>query len=70
MKTDPALWARLEQLSFDPRDVPFGFVRRLARDNGWSTSFAGRVLAEYRKFAYLAIVCGREVTPSDEVDQA
>jgi hypothetical protein len=67
---NPALWDRLQQFNFDGEDVPFGFVRRLARDNRWSQDFAARVVEEYRKFAYLAVTAGHEVTPSDEVDQA
>lgn len=70
MKTDPALWARIEGLAFDALDAAFPFSARLARDNGWTHEFAEAVIAEYKRFAYLARVTGREVTPSDEVDQA
>ncbi|NNU16907.1 hypothetical protein HK107_11315 [Parvularcula sp. ZS-1/3] len=56
--------------SIEAADAAFPLSARLARDNGWSLPFAERVLEEYRRFAYLAVVCGREVTPSDEVDQA
>ena len=70
MKTDPDLWQRLEHMSFDEQGAPLSAARRLARENGWSPAFADRVMAEYRRFAYLAVVAGHEVTPSDEVDQA
>ncbi len=46
------------------------FSQRLARDNGWSRHYASRVIAEYKKFCYLAMTVGHSVTPSDEVDQA
>ncbi|MCI5045012.1 MAG: hypothetical protein MRY72_09970 [Aquisalinus sp.] len=69
MKTNPELWNKLNTLPFEQDAVPFGFAKRLARDNGWSQDFASRVIEEYRKFAYLAVVTDHEVTPSDEVDQ-
>ncbi|WP_306250018.1 hypothetical protein [Parvularcula sp. IMCC14364] len=69
MQTNPELWKTLSALPFEQNAVPFGFAGRLARDNGWSGDFAERVINEYRKFAYLAMVAGHEVTPSDEVDQ-
>jgi uncharacterized protein (TIGR04222 family) len=43
---------------------------RLARENGWELAFARRVVDEYKRFVYLAMTAGHEVTPSDEVDQA
>ncbi len=46
------------------------FLRRLARENRWSLSYAQRVIEEYRRFMFLAIVAGHPVTPSEEVDQA
>ena len=33
-------------------------------------SFTARVISEYRRFLYLAIVAGHQVSPSDDVDQA
>ena len=69
-KTDPTLWRRLDALSLDMAEASLPFSARLARENGWSQTFAERVAAEYKRFAYLARVCGGDVTPSDEVDQA
>ena len=46
------------------------FVARLAHENGWSRSHADRVVAEYRRFLFLAVAAGHEVSPSDAVDQA
>lgn len=70
-KTDlEAIWKRVSAVDFDESHAAFPFVSRLARDNNWSESYAVRVLHEYRRFACLAMVGGREVTPSDEVDQA
>ena len=41
----------------------------MARDNQWSPAFAARVIDEYRRFVFLAMVAGHPVTPSDQVDQ-
>jgi hypothetical protein len=62
-------WHRLLALDFDVADAALSFSRRLARDNGWPDSFAGRAVEEYRKFCFLAVHAGHPVTPSDEVDQ-
>lgn len=45
------------------------FAEFVARENGWSEGYTRRVIDEYKKFAYLACVSGRELIPSDEVDQ-
>lgn len=66
---NPDLWARLQDLAFDDLDAALPFTARLAHDNGWSLGFARRAVEEYRRFAYLAMIGGREATPSDEVDQ-
>ncbi|MCR9245258.1 MAG: hypothetical protein NXI31_09515 [bacterium] len=53
----------------DPR-AALPFTHRLARENGWSPEFGVRVVAEYKRFVFLAMAAGHPVTPSDEVDQA
>lgn len=66
---DGALWRRIEAVRFDDPAATLPFTARLARDNGWTARTAGRALAEYRRFAYLAVTADRPVTPSDAVDQ-
>ena len=66
--TDP-LWHRLEAFRFDELDAELTFTQRLARDNGWDMDYAWRVIDEYKRFCYLALRAGHEVTPSDQVDQ-
>jgi hypothetical protein len=66
--TDP-LWLRLEAFEFDELDADLTFSDRLARDNGWTMDYARRVIDEYKRFCYLAMRAGHEVTPSDQVDQ-
>lgn len=68
MRTSPALWQAINAYDIDAADAAFPFSRRLARDNGWTRDFAGRAIAEYKRFIYLCCVSGHTLTPSDEVD--
>jgi len=67
---DDPLWQRLRAYEIGPDEAAFTFAHRLARENRWSESYAAEVIDEYRRFAYLAMTAGHEVTPSDQVDQA
>ena len=67
---DRGLLERIEAFEFDEGPAALTFTKRLARENGWNVAFAERVIAEYKRFVYLALVAGHPVTPSDEVDQA
>ena len=64
------LMDRLQAFALDQPGAALSFTRRLARDNGWTVAFAGQVVAEYRRFLYIAVRAGHPVTPSDAVDQA
>jgi uncharacterized protein (TIGR04222 family) len=68
--THADLLERLEAYEIDTPSFAFPFSARLARDNGWSRDYALRVVGEYKRFAFLAMVAGHPVTPSDQVDQA
>ena len=65
-----SLQERLLSFQFDEPDTKMTFARRLARENGWSTSYAKRVITEYKKFLFLAVTAGHVVTPSEQVDLA
>lgn len=65
-----SLYQSIMGFDFDGGPVALSYARRLARENGWGLGYAERVVGEYRRFAYLAMVAGHPVTPSDEVDQA
>jgi hypothetical protein len=65
-----ALWQKIEAHDFGDPDADLSFTARLARENGWKPDYASRVVEEYKRFVYLAIRAGHEVTPSDAVDQA
>jgi hypothetical protein len=60
---------RIQTFSFDEGECALPFVTRLARENRWSEMHAERVISEYKRFMFLAMVAGHPVTPSDEVDQ-
>ena len=67
---DHPLWSKISCYSIGPADAAFGFAQRLARENGWTVAYANRVIEEYRRFCFLTVTAGQEVTPSDAVDQA
>lgn len=67
---DHPVWQALSHYIIGPQDAAFGFADRLARENGWKPAFAARVIEEYKRFCFLAVTVGRELTPSDAVDQA
>lgn len=68
--SNPDLWRRIESFEIDEGAPALTFPARLARENGWTLDFARRVVAEYKRFVYLAMVAGHRVTPSEHVDQA
>ncbi len=67
---DQPLWHALQRHEIGPPDAALTFTARLARENRWTPAFAERVIGEYKRFCFLAVTAGHEVTPSDAVDQA
>ena len=53
------LWQRIARHELDVDGAALPFTARLARDNSWSRRFAARVVEEYRRFTFLAVVAGR-----------
>src|SRR4051812_36163331 len=70
MGEDLDLWGRIVDFDFDANGCPGHFTEKLAYEQGWSHSFAERVVGEYRRFVYLTCIAGHVVVPSDEVDMA
>jgi uncharacterized protein (TIGR04222 family) len=64
------LWRRIASFDLDGDAHPGYFVEKLAYENGWSRSFAERVVDEYRRYLYLACTAEHVVVPSDQVDMA
>jgi uncharacterized protein (TIGR04222 family) len=65
-----ALFAAIQSFPIDDGDSGLTFEARLARDHGWSRGYARRVLAEYRRYLFLAATAGESVCPSEDVDAA
>src|SRR5689334_19527568 len=63
------LWERIAGYSLDSATAQLPFSARLAQENDWTTGFTRRVTEEYKRFAFLAVVAGHPVSPSDAVDQ-
>ena len=68
--TDHPVWQKLSRYQIGPSGAALSFAERLARENGWRSAHADRVIEEYRRFCFLAVTAEHEVTPSDAVDQA
>src|ERR1043166_6975124 len=64
------LWGRLEPFQLDSSQAVLPFSARLARESNWPSPHAQRVIAEYKRFAFLAVAAGHPVSPSEDVDQA
>ena len=64
------LWQSIDAFDFNDPDADSSFTARLAREIGWKPDYASRMVEEYKRFVYLGIRAGHEVTPSDAVDQA
>lgn len=63
------LLERIEAFELDDPKAQLPFTSRLAREQGWSHAFAGRVSVEYKRFIALAVLAGHPVSPSEAVDQ-
>ena len=77
VRTTPKLTSELkskcqEIMAFDIDGGPtqYSFSKRLSRENGWTLAFAERVINEYKRFIFLLVVTKKQLTPSDQVDQA
>ena len=63
------LLRRLEQFQLDSSEAALPFSARLARENNWTSAYAQRAMAEYKRFAFLAVAAGHPVSPPEDVDQ-
>ena len=64
------LYNQIKAFEIDQLNATLPFSKRLARENCWSLNYTHRVIEEYKKFLFLAIVSDHPVTPSDAIDQA
>lgn len=64
------LYERIQHFNLDNTDELTPFSKKLSRSNNWTIEYTHRVIEEYKKFVFLAVVVGHTVTPSEQVDQA
>lgn len=62
------LWNSIAAFRFESEPVSRSFASRLASENGWTDSYAQRVIDEYRRFLFLTSVASHVVCPSEQVD--
>jgi hypothetical protein len=65
----PSLWQQVAEVFGGADAATKAFADKLARKLGWSSPFALKAVAEYRKFVYLGMVSDFPVTPSKVIDQ-
>jgi uncharacterized protein (TIGR04222 family) len=63
------LWARIRAHPFESSDGSLNFTAKFMRLHGCTRDEARAAIDEYRKFCFLAVVVGREMVPSEIVDQ-
>jgi hypothetical protein len=64
------LLSKIEAFEIDESDSLFPYSLRLSRDQQWSQPYTQRVIAEYKKFLFLAMTANHPVTPSGAIDNA
>jgi hypothetical protein len=67
--SEQILYERIMCFSFNDGNEMLPFEKRLSLENGWTDDFCTRVIDEYKRFVFLAIVAGHSVSPSDQIDQ-
>lgn len=63
------LYQRICEFQFEEELGRRDFLTRLAKEQGWTRRFAEKAIAEYRRFAFLAVAAGHPVCPSEAVDE-
>ncbi|MGK7946608.1 MAG: hypothetical protein AB4058_19290, partial [Microcystaceae cyanobacterium] len=63
------LYQRLEAYNLDNELTGYGLTKRLAKENQWTIEYSEEAIAEYKKLAFLAVVCDHPITPSKPLDQ-
>ena len=61
-------WSKIEDFQFEKSPQEYGFVTRLAYENGWTEFFTKQAIFEYKKFMYLVSNSSEMLSPSEIVD--
>jgi hypothetical protein len=64
------LWQRIATFKLDDPQAARPFSKKLAEEQKWSEDFTQRVIAEYKKFAFLCVTLPNGASPSPTVDEA
>ncbi|MDJ0660941.1 MAG: hypothetical protein QNJ42_15850 [Crocosphaera sp.] len=64
------LYRKIQSFSLDKITADFPYSQRLASENNWSFDYTQRVIEEYKKFTFLAVIASGKVTPSKIIDEA
>lgn len=67
--SQPELWAKVENFSFEKNSDEYGFTTRLATEQSWTIAFTEAAILEYKKFMYLVAVGQKMLSPSVIVDE-
>lgn len=59
---EQCIWNQINAFQIDDSDSRFMFSDRLAPENGWTKTYALRVVEEYKKFLFLCCVTDKGVT--------
>ena len=61
-------WREIDDFQFEKSPQEYGFVTRLAYENGWTEFFTKQAISEYKKFMYLVSTTSEMLSPSEIVD--
>lgn len=63
-------WQRIAAFKLDDEQAARPFSKKLAEEQKWTEDFTQRVIAEYKKFAFLCVTLPNGASPSPKVDEA
>jgi hypothetical protein len=64
------LWQKIATFKLDDPQAARPFSKKLAEEQKWTEDFTQRVIAEYKKFAFLCVTLPNGASPSSTVDEA
>jgi hypothetical protein len=64
------LWQNIATFKLDDPQAARPFSKKLAEEQKWTEDFTQRVIAEYKKFAFLCVTLPNGASPSPTVDEA
>ncbi|WP_107669050.1 hypothetical protein [Cyanothece sp. BG0011] len=64
------LYDRIQAFSLDEGNEKYSYTQRLMRENNWNLDYTKRVIQEYKKFIFLAVISSASLTPSKIIDKA